>query len=48
MSASNDEQHQQHTSEEFVYQKINELDVEGLAMIAKKLSLNIDEGIKNS
>ena len=33
MLASNEEQQQQ-TSEEFVFQKINELDVEGLTMIA--------------
>ena len=47
MLASNEE-HQQHTSEEFVFQKINELDVEGLTMIAKKLALTIVDGIKSS
>ena len=33
MLASNEEE-QQHTSEEFVFQKISELDVEGLTIIA--------------
>ena len=47
MSASNEKQ-QQHTREEFVFQKINKLDVEGLTMIAKKLALTMTEGIKSS
>ena len=34
MLVSNEEQ-QQHTSEEFVFQNINKLDLEGLTMIAK-------------
>ena len=47
MLASNEEQ-QQHTNEEIVFQKINELHVEGLIMIAKELALTIDDGIKSS
>ena len=47
MLASNKEQ-QQHVSEDIVFQKINELDVEGPTMIAKKLALTIAEGIKSS
>ena len=47
MLASNEEQ-QQHTNEELVFQKINELNVERLTIIAKKLALTIADGCKSS
>ena len=45
---SSKEEQQQHTSEEYVFLKINELDVEEPTMIAKRLALTIADDIKSS